>query len=156
MPWKRVVDNVALPLVIKGSSVENARKRVQEYLPLFGLERYANAYPYELSGGMRQRAALLRTYICSGKVLLLDEPFGALDAKTRAIMHDWFRSVVHELHPAVLIVTHDVHEALSLADTVIVIKGRPARISGTIDVSTGFPHLAEKSSEMKQRIWDAL
>ncbi len=156
MPWKRVIDNIALPLVIKGSTPETARKKVREYLPLFGLERYANAYPYELSGGMRQRAALLRTYICSGKVLLLDEPFGALDAKTRAVMHEWFRSIINELHPAVLLVTHDVHEALSLADTVIVIKGRPARISGIITVPSVSLQTVEENSQIKQRIWDAL
>ncbi len=161
LPWKRLIDNIALPLVIKGETTVEARAIVKPYLPLFGLDNHTFAYPWELSGGMRQRAALLRTYICSKECIILDEPFGALDVITRSAMQEWLLSVVDELKPSVLFVTHDVQEALLLADTIVIMAGHPAHITDTIH--SPVPREERKAllhsatfSDIRQRIWDAL
>lgn len=161
LPWKKTIDNIALPLVIKGEKPHNARKIVMPYLSLFGLAAHAHAYPWELSGGMRQRAALLRTYLGSDTCIILDEPFGALDVVTRDTMQQWLLSVVDELKPSVLFVTHDVLEALVLADTIVVMGGCPAKITDTI--ANPIPRSARKEhlhspefTALRQRIWDAL
>ncbi len=128
MPWKRVVDNIALPLLLKGASKAAAREQALEYFELFGLTGFEKAYPYQLSGGMRQRAALLRTYLCGSDLLLLDEPFGGLDAITRARLQDWLLELLARLDVAVLFITHDIEEALYLSDRIYVLSDRPARI----------------------------
>lgn len=161
LPWKKTIDNVALPLVIKGMKLHDARATVLPYLSLFGLEKHAHAYPWELSGGMRQRAALLRTYIGSKNCIILDEPFGALDVITRDTMQQWLLSVADELKPSILFVTHDVQEALILADTIVVMGESPAKITDTIvnpiPRSERKEHLhSPEFAALRQRIWDAL
>ncbi len=120
LPHYTVLHNAALPLIIKGEKKKAAMEKAREYFPFFGLEGYEDKYPHELSGGMRQRAALLRTYIQSDKVVLLDEPFGALDAVTRSKMQKWYLDISHELSLSTVIITHDTDEALILADRVYV------------------------------------
>ncbi|MDO4437249.1 MAG: ABC transporter ATP-binding protein [Coriobacteriaceae bacterium] len=124
---KRIVDNVALPLVLRGVPAQEARAQALELFGIFGLEGIAMRWPSELSGGMRQRAALLRSYLFSHEFMLLDEPFSALDAFTKADMHTWFLDVVERMGTTALVVTHDIDEALMLADAVYVMRGNPQR-----------------------------
>ncbi|MCF7928882.1 MAG: ABC transporter ATP-binding protein [Spirochaetales bacterium] len=134
LPWKRTIDNAALPLRISGVSRRRARERARELFPVFGLEGFEQSYPSELSGGMRQRAALLRTYLFSRRIVLLDEPFGALDAITRGQMHEWLCSVLRDLEPAALLVTHDIDEAILLSDRIYILSPRPASVMGDVDL----------------------
>lgn len=122
LPYYTVLHNVALPLIIKGMKKKKAMEKAKEYFAFFGIEGYEDKYPHELSGGMKQRAALLRTYIQSGKVVLLDEPFGALDAVTRTKMQKWYLGIAKELLLSTVIITHDTDEALILADSVYVMS----------------------------------
>lgn len=128
MPWKKVVDNVALPLRLKGMSKQASREKALELFELFGLEGFEKSYPYQLSGGMRQRASLLRTYLCSSDILLLDEPFGGLDAITKARLQDWLLELLDRLDVSVIFITHDIEEALYLSDRIYVLSDRPAVI----------------------------
>jgi ABC-type nitrate/sulfonate/bicarbonate transport system ATPase subunit len=123
-----VIDNAALPLVLSGTSRSQARAAVEEHLPEFGLDGFASAYPAELSGGMRQRAALLRTVMTGRPTLLLDEPFGALDALTRRQLQDWLLRLHRSLGRTVVFVTHDIDEAVYLGDRVIVLSPRPGTV----------------------------
>jgi putative hydroxymethylpyrimidine transport system ATP-binding protein len=128
MPWKTLLENAMLPLEIQGVNRTQAEARVQELLPVFGLEGFANAYPTQLSGGMRQRGALLRTILIESDLVLLDEPFGALDAITREKMQRWLLGVWEKLERTVLFITHSVDEAVLLSDRVYVMSPRPGRI----------------------------
>ena len=139
LPWRRVLDNVILPLEISGVPRDEAHARARELLPLFGLEDFAEAYPSALSGGMRQRAALLRTMLAERDILLLDEPFGALDALTRRELQDWLLGVWHRFGQTVIFVTHDVEEALYLGDRVIVLSPRPGRVIKALEVALPRP-----------------
>jgi ABC-type nitrate/sulfonate/bicarbonate transport system ATPase subunit len=139
MPWRTVLENVNIAQEVRRVPKEQANKRSYELLPLFGLEGFAHAYPNSLSGGMRQRAALLRTVLTDSDILLLDEPFGALDALTRKKMQDWFLDLWRRLRPTVLFITHDVTEALYLADRVLVLSARPGKIQSTLEVDLPRP-----------------
>lgn len=134
-PWRRLIDNVILGLEVDGVPKEEARHIARQWLPLFGLETFENAYPSQLSGGMRQRAALLRTILSRREIVALDEPFGALDAYTRRRMQQWLAGLRDELENTILLITHDVDEALLLADRTIVLSPRPARILGDFAVN---------------------
>lgn len=128
IPSKRIIDNVALPLELKGVSRSEARARAQEMLERGGLlERVAQSWPHELSGGMRQRVAFLRTALIGSDIMLLDEPFSALDALTRREMRAWLMSSVKEFGLSVLVITHDVDEAVAMASRIYVMAGSPAR-----------------------------
>lgn len=136
---KRIIDNVSLPLVLRGVPVDEARSRAAELFGVFGLEGTERRWPSELSGGMRQRAALLRSYLFSQEFMLLDEPFSALDAFTKADMHTWFLDVAERMGTTALVVTHDIDEALTLADEVFVMRGNPqagvpTRIVGSVHI----------------------
>lgn len=133
-PWRRLIDNVALPLELAGVDRRQARREAAALFPLFGLEGFERAFPAELSGGMRQRAALMRTFLSRKGIVALDEPFGALDAHTRFKMQRWLAGICAELGPTLLLVTHDVEEALILSDRVIVLSARPAREAADIPV----------------------
>ena len=111
-----------------------AREQALNHMAAFGLAGYENAYPGDLSGGMRQRAAFLRTALCSAEILLLDEPFGALDVISRGDMQDWLLSMRAELGRTALLVTHDIDEALYLSDRILVLRGSPAKIVREVDV----------------------
>lgn len=138
-PWRRVIDNVALPLEVAGVDRRTARREAASLFPLFGLEGFEHAYPAELSGGMRQRAALMRTFLTRKGIVALDEPFGALDAHTRLKMQQWLAAVSAELGATMLLVTHDVEEALILSDRVIVLSPRPARVVNEFPVPFARP-----------------
>lgn len=124
---KRIIDNVALPLELKGVLRSEARARAQEMLERGGLERVAQSWPHELSGGMRQRVAFLRTALIGSDIMLLDEPFSALDALTRREMRAWLMSSVKEFGLSVLVITHDVDEAVAMASRIYVMAGSPAQ-----------------------------
>jgi ABC-type nitrate/sulfonate/bicarbonate transport system ATPase subunit len=128
MPWLTVEDNAALGLVLGGMARREARQRVAELLPTFRLEGREKAYPFELSGGMRQRVALLRTVVQDRPLLLLDEPFGALDYLTRTELQFWLADLCAQQGLTVVLITHDVPEALFLSDRVYVLSNRPATV----------------------------
>jgi NitT/TauT family transport system ATP-binding protein len=135
LPWRLAIDNAGLALENKGLSRRDARKRVAPMFERFGLAGADRLRPGELSGGMRQRVAFLRTLLAEKEVLLLDEPFGALDSITRAGMQDWLSAALNAEPRTVVLVTHDVEEALVLCDEVVVISARPGRIIDRITVA---------------------
>jgi ABC-type nitrate/sulfonate/bicarbonate transport system ATPase subunit len=139
LPWRSVLDNAIIPLELRGVSREEARDQARTMLPLFDLEKFAEAYPSALSGGMRQRAALLRTILTDRNILLLDEPFGALDALTRRELQDWLLNLWHRFQQTLIFITHDVEEALYLGDRVIVLSERPGRVVKSLDVLLSRP-----------------
>lgn len=125
---KTVLKNVALPLIIKGIKKAVAYDEARQLLERFGLQDYADRYPQELSGGMRQRVALLRTYLFKHKLFLLDEAFSALDALTKAELHSWYLEVQKELGLSTLLITHDIDEAILLSDRIYILKNRPGQL----------------------------
>jgi ABC-type nitrate/sulfonate/bicarbonate transport system ATPase subunit len=128
MPWRTVQANAAVALEAHGIPRRDARARALDRLRAFRLDGFANAYPAQLSGGMRQRVAFVRTMLTDAPVLLLDEPFAAVDSLTRSDLHRWLQEVLPGGQRTVLLVTHDVEEALLLADRVLVVSPRPARV----------------------------
>ncbi|MBR1659420.1 MAG: ATP-binding cassette domain-containing protein, partial [Oscillospiraceae bacterium] len=127
-PFRTIEDNVALPLLLKGVGKREARSRAREHFADFGLAVTERQYPAQLSGGMRQRAALLRTWLASRELALLDEPFSALDPLTRRSVHRWYLDVMARIRLTTCFITHDVDEALLLSDRVCLLTGRPGRI----------------------------
>jgi ABC-type nitrate/sulfonate/bicarbonate transport system ATPase subunit len=139
LPWRSAVDNAALALRVAGVDRQPARARAGALLRDFGLEGFERARPHELSGGMRQRVAFARTLLSGRTVLCLDEPFAALDALTRQEMQDWLAGALAVVPRTVVLVTHDVEEAIVLADRVVVLSPRPARVVATLDVDVPRP-----------------
>lgn len=135
LPWRKALGNAVLGAEIAGTPRAEAREQALSLLERFGLAGFENAWPSQLSGGMRQRLALLRTFLVPRRVLLLDEPFGALDAITRREMHQWLQEVWASDARTVLFVTHDVEEALILSDVAYVMTPRPARIAARFEVA---------------------
>lgn len=130
--YKSVLDNVCLPLVLKGMKKEAARTEARRHFQSFGLEGTEDKYPSQLSGGMRQRAALLRTYLFSHDIVLLDEPFSALDAITKAELHRWYLDIAAKVGLSTLLITHDIDEAIGLSDRIYLLAGRPGSIAEEI------------------------
>ncbi|MGB9377051.1 MAG: ABC transporter ATP-binding protein [Mycobacteriales bacterium] len=147
LPWRRAMDNAILGAQIAGEPLDEARRRAAALFPRFGLAGFEKAWPGELSGGMRQRLALLRTFLLDRDVLLLDEPFGALDAITRRKMYEWLQEVWLADGRTVLFVTHDVEEALYLSDRVVVLSARPARVLTELSVDLPRPRPVDVVSE---------
>jgi NitT/TauT family transport system ATP-binding protein len=139
LPWATALDNAGLALRVAGLSRAAARERAAKLLRDFGLEGFERARPHELSGGMRQRVAFARTLLSGRPLLCLDEPFGALDALTRQEMQTWLAGALAADPRTVLLVTHDVEEALVLADRVCVLSPRPGRVVATLDVDAARP-----------------
>lgn len=139
LPYKTIIDNVSLPLRIKGKKKKEARAIASEYFSKFGLEGTQLKYPKQLSGGMRQRAALLRTYLFSDQVALLDEPFSALDTITKSSMHEWYLGVMEQIKLSTLFITHDIDEAILLSDRIYMMTGKPGRITKEIIISNPKP-----------------
>jgi ABC-type nitrate/sulfonate/bicarbonate transport system ATPase subunit len=133
-PWRSVRRNVMLPLRIQGVGKTEARRRADELFPIFGLVGFEDAYPFTLSGGMRQRAALMRTIIQDRPLLLLDEPFGALDSLTRSEMQEFLLDVWGQFKRSILFITHDVREAVYLSDRIYVMSARPAHVRCIVEV----------------------
>ena len=157
LPHLKVLDNVALPLFLSGMRKAEARARAKSFFEQFGLTGTEDKYPVQLSGGMRQRAAFLRTYLCGRKVVLLDEPFGALDTITRSAMHDWYLEIMNGIKLSTILITHDIDEAILLSDRIYIMKGSPAVISDEIRIDEAKPRdpdfvLTEGFLEYKRKI----
>ncbi len=135
-PWKTVRGNIELGLRNKGMGGEERRKRIADVLKLMNLETHADAFPHQLSGGMQQRVAIARAYVLDPEVLLMDEPFGALDAQTRVLMQEELVRLARVRPRTVLFITHAVDEAVYLADRIAVMTRRPGRIKEIIDVKS--------------------
>jgi NitT/TauT family transport system ATP-binding protein len=133
-PWRTVLGNVLLGLETRGVDKVEAEGKAREYLKNFGLTGFENAYPKTLSGGMRQRVALIRTLIMDPDILLLDEPFSALDYQTRLYLEGVLKEAVETYHKTVILVTHDIDEAVALSKRVVVLSGRPARAKVVHDI----------------------
>ncbi len=161
LPYKTVEDNVTLPLVLRGMKKKEARLRVSEMFSQFGLSGTQKKYPSELSGGMRQRAALMRTYMSSRDVALLDEPFSALDALTKRAMHSWYLNVMEKIQLSTLFITHDIDEAILLSDRIYLLAGTPGKIAGEIIIRQPKPrrddfNLTPEFLEYKRKIFSML
>ena len=160
-PWRSVIDNAILAAEIDGVPRAEARRRAHGALARFGLDGFGNHYPQQLSGGMRQRVALMRTFLFERDIMLLDEPFGALDALTRALMQRWLLDVWGDLNRTVLFITHDIDEALFLGDRVVVMSARPGRIKLEVEVDIKRPRSPEVVTspefvELKRRLLGAV
>ena len=161
LPHKKVADNVALPLVIQGQDRRRARETALSYFGAFGLEETQDKYPAQLSGGMRQRAALLRTFLGSQGVALLDEPFSALDALTKREIHQWYMGMMDRLELATLFITHDIDEAVLLSDRVCILSGQPGQITAELTIQPPRPRnmsfaLSEEFLACKRQILSLL
>ena len=139
LPWRRVIDNAILGLEVQGVPRGHARDEARDLLRRFGLERFEWYYPALLSGGMRQRVALVRTLLCQKDLIVLDEPFGALDAMTRTAMRGHLLRLVEEFGRTILFITHDIEEAILLSDRIYVMTARPGRIRTEITVQLARP-----------------
>ena len=139
LPWRTVVGNIVLGAALRRSVTREDRARAAELATRYGLGEFLNHYPRALSGGMRQRVAFMRTLALRSDLLLLDEPFGALDAQTRLEMQMWLLSVCQDLNATILFITHDVDEAIFLSDRVVVFTGRPGSIAADIPIETPRP-----------------
>ena len=157
LPHKKIIDNVSLPLLLKGMPRKDARAHADELFEEFGLEGTQYKYPNQLSGGMKQRAALLRTYMASDGVVLLDEPFSALDTLTKSAMHKWYLQVMEHISLSTLFITHDIDEAIRLSDRIYIMSGAPGRIADEIVIEEKRPRredfdLTPEFLEYKRRI----
>lgn len=129
LPFKNVYDNIALPLTLQNLPISTIHDKIMPLLPTFGLDELYHKYPSQLSGGQRQRVALLRTYLSNDSLMLLDEPFSALDFVTKNQMYEWFGAFQKDRGLTCLIITHDIDEAIYLADELYVLKGLPATLA---------------------------
>ncbi len=139
LPYRTVQDNVALPLLLRGVDKAEARKQASALFGEFGLEGTQKKFPAQLSGGMRQRAALLRTYLFSQDIALLDEPFSALDTLTKSAIHGWYLDVMERIKLSTLFITHDIDEAILLSDRIYLLTGQPGRITDEIVIKEPKP-----------------
>ena len=161
LPYKTIEDNVALPLIIRGVPKNQARQEAGKLFEEFGLAGTEKKYPKQLSGGMRQRAALLRTYLFSDNVALLDEPFSALDTITKGKIHNWYLDVMEKIKLTTVFITHDINEAILLSDRIYIMAGKPGRI--TTEIKVGRPRgqrhdfdLSDEFMEYKRQIMHLL
>lgn len=157
LPHKKIIDNVSLPLLLKGMPRKDARAHADKMFEEFGLEGTQYKYPNQLSGGMKQRAALLRTYMASDGVVLLDEPFSALDTLTKSAMHKWYLQVMEHISLLTLFITHDIDEAILLSDRIYIMSGAPGKIVDEIVIEEKRPrrddfNLTPEFLEYKKRI----
>lgn len=134
LPFKTIEDNISLPLILKGKSKKEARDKIKEYFSKFGLEGTEKKYPKELSGGMRQRAALLRTYMFSKEIALLDEPFSALDEITKFKMHEWYLEIMKKIKLSTIFITHDIDEAILLSNRIYILSGKPGKMVKELEI----------------------
>ena len=157
-PWRTTLQNVEFGLELQGVPAERRRKAATELLGPLGLGGFAEKYPRELSGGMKQRVAIGRALALDAKILLMDEPFGALDEQTRVLMGEWLLDIWRRTRKTVIFVTHSLHEALFLSTRVAVMTARPGRIKATLDLTMEYPRSME-SSEMvtlRAKLWSEI
>ncbi len=143
LPHKKIIDNASLGLVVKGMKKKEAREVANKYFADFGLEGTAEQYPCQLSGGMRQRVAFLRTYLCAEGVALLDEPFSALDTITKGQMHNWYMDIMSKIEMSTIFITHDIEEAILLSDRIYILGGEPGIIKKEIVINKKKPRTEE-------------
>ncbi|MGG1877624.1 MULTISPECIES: ABC transporter ATP-binding protein [Paenibacillus] len=161
LPWRTILDNIILGMEIRGVPYKEATERALPLMEKYGLKGFDKHYPRELSGGMRQRAALLRTLLYDRDIILLDEPFGALDAQTRLTMQNWLLQIWADFGKTVLFVTHDIDEAIYLSDDIYVFSSRPGRIKTKITVTMERPRKTEDMTspafmDLKHHLLDLL
>lgn len=161
LPYRTIEDNATLPLLLKGVKKKAARAQVSALFEQFGLEGAQKKYPSQLSGGMRQRAALLRTYMFSKDVALLDEPFSALDTLTKSSMHKWYLNVMDKIQLSTLFITHDIDEAILISDRIYLLSGSPGKIAAEIIIKEPKPrqdgfNLTAEFLEYKRKILSLL
>lgn len=162
MPWRNILDNVILGLETMGTPANQARDAALDWFPLFGLEGFQRAYPSQLSGGMRQRAALLRTFLAGHEINLLDEPFGKLDSLTRIQLQQWLLDFCSTHRKTLLLITHDIEEAIFLSNRVHVMSPRPGRLVYSTDIPEALPSRYEEAVvdprfvDIKHRLLEAL
>ena len=161
LPYRTIEDNAALPLLLKGVKKKQARLQVSPMFSQFGLDGTQKNYPSQLSGGMRQRVALLRTYMFSKDVALLDEPFSALDTITKSSMHKWYLDVMEKIQLSTLFITHDIDEAILISDRLYLLSGSPGEITGEIVIKEPKPrredfNLTAEFMEYKRKILSLL
>ncbi|WP_123043252.1 ABC transporter ATP-binding protein [Cohnella candidum] len=161
LPWRTILDNIILGMEVRGVPKKEAVERALPLMEKYGLKGFDNHYPKELSGGMRQRAALLRTLLYDRDIILLDEPFGALDAQTRLQMQNWLLQIWEDFRKTVLFVTHDIDEAIYLSDDIYVFTARPGRIKAKITVPMERPRKQQDMTtpaftELKHHLLDLL
>jgi NitT/TauT family transport system ATP-binding protein len=142
-PWRTVTDNVAFPLEIAGVGKAERYERARHFIHLVGLDGFENRYPAELSGGMRQRVAIARTLASEPKILLMDEPFGALDEQTRLLLGDKVLQIQDQLKQTCLLITHNITEAVQLADRVLVMTYRPGKVKRIVEIDLPRPRSSE-------------
>ncbi len=157
LPYRTILDNVALPLLVRGMKKKEARAQAKKYFDQFGLAGTEKKYPAQLSGGMKQRAALLRTYLFSEEVALLDEPFSALDMLTKQSIHEWYLDVMEKIQMSTLFITHDIDEAILLSDRIYLLTGKPGEVTKEIVIEERKPRskefsLSEKFLQYKREI----
>ena len=164
-PYYTILDNVILPLIISGMKKEDAQKKAEPFFAQFGLEGTQQKYPKQLSGGMKQRAAFLRTYLSSKELMLLDEPFSALDMITKNQMHEWYLNVMSKLKLTTLLITHDIEEAILLSDRIFIMNNvnsnEASNVINEIKVELPFPRnmdlcYTEEFNRLKKMIFAKL
>jgi NitT/TauT family transport system ATP-binding protein len=162
LPWRTVIGNIGLALEIKGVPKQEREDRAREFMQQVGLQGFENHFPSELSGGMRKRVSLARTMIYKPETLLMDEPFGALDAQLRLVLHDLLLGVWEATKTTIVFVTHDLSEAITLADRVVVLSARPGHIKSIQEVSLPRPRdvfkvrFTPEFGEHFQRLWNSM
>lgn len=134
LPYKTIIENVSLPLILKGMNKKEAFKQVDKYFKIFEIDGCQHKYPKELSGGMCQRVAFLRTYICGNDVVLLDEPFSAIDAITKKNLQKWYLEIMSELKLSTIFITHDIDEAIFLSNRIYILADKPAKITKEFEI----------------------
>ena len=153
---KTIIQNITLPLLIRKVSKKEAEEEAINSLKLFNLYEYKDKYPSELSGGMRQRIALLRTYMFKEELFLLDEPFSALDAITKISLHSWYLEINNKLDLTTLLITHDIDEAIDLSDRIYIIKNKPGEIVSEIKINLDKENQDEQKLKYKKEILNIL
>jgi NitT/TauT family transport system ATP-binding protein len=161
LPWKTAIENVEFPLSLRGDPREQRRKRAEELLALVGLSDFAESYPHELSGGMKQRVAIARGLVCNPRMLLMDEPFAALDEQTRTRMWGELLRIWERSQSTILFITHSLVEAIYLADVVLVMASRPGRFIERIEVDLPRPRTVDMVGSdvvghLRNRIWQLI
>ena len=153
---KTIIQNIILPLLIRKINKKEAEEEAIKNLKLFNLYEYKDKYPSELSGGMRQRVALLRTYMFKEELFLLDEPFSALDAITKILLHSWYLEIKNKLDITTLLITHDIDEAIDLSDRIYIIKNKPGEIVSEIKIDSDEKNQDEQKLKYKKEILNIL
>ncbi len=157
-PWRTTLENVEFGLEVRGASRDVRRRTALELLGPLGLRGFEDRYPRELSGGMRQRVAIGRALAIDTKILLMDEPFGALDEQTRMLMGEWLLEIWRRTKKTVIFVTHSLHEALALSSRVVVMTARPGRIKTVLDLPLPYPRAMESPElvDLRAKLWSEI